>query len=422
MQVTVENTGNLSRKMTVTLDEAQISGKVEQKLNELRGQVRIKGFRPGKVPATVVRQRYGKQVRGEVLAELMQETLGQALEQESLEPVAMPKLVDSTDGEGFTYVMEFDVFPELGELDLSGLKVERIQAEVTDADIDDMIETLRQQRKRWDDVERPAAEGDLVVFEMQATDGDFRYPEGEPERMGAVLGTGGLPEAMEKALEGAVVDQPIQVEVTFPEDWRVEDLAGRTVQVEMKPVRVAEAVLPEVDAEFIRGFAVESGEMEDFRREVRANLERELTAALKARLKQAVLDALLEKFSDFELPASLVDEELNQMQQAAQQQGQTLEDARPEAERRVRAALILRALAAQAQLTVDPERVNALIEMVASTYERPEEVVRYYLSNEQLMAQVRQQAMEDQITEWVAEQAGAEVVEKRFSDVMKAQG
>ncbi len=419
MQVTVENTGTLGRKMTVTLDEAIIAGKVDEKLNELRGQVRIKGFRPGKVPASVVRQRFGKQVRGEVLSEMMQESLGQALEQESLEPVAMPRLVDTRDEAGFTYVMEFDVFPDLGELDLSGLKVEKIEAEVADSDIDDMIETLRQQRKSWEDVERPAQEGDLVVFEMQATAEDFQYPEGEPERMGAILGTGGVPEAMEKALEGAKVDDAIEVEVTFPEDWREEKLAGKTVQVSMKPVRVAEASLPEVDAEFIQSFAVESGEMEDFRKEVRANLERELTATLKARLKQAVLDALLEKFADFELPESLVEEELKHLQQAAEQQGQTVENGREEAEKRVRAALILRALAKQANLTVEPERVNQLIEMVASTYERPEEIVRYYLGNEQLMAQLRQQAMEDQITEWVAEQATAEVKKQTFAEVMK---
>ncbi len=421
MQVTVENTGTLGRKMTVTLDEAKIAGKVDEKLNELRGQVRIKGFRPGKVPASVVRQRFGKQVRGEVLSEMMQESMGQALEQESLEPVAMPRLVDTQDEQGFTYVMEFDVFPDLGELDLSGLKVEKIEAEVGDSDIDDMIETLRQQRKSWEDVERPAQEGDLVVFEMQATADDFQYPEGEPERMGAILGTGGVPEAMEKALEGAKVEDAIEVEVTFPEDWREEKLAGKTVQVSMKPVRVAEASLPEVDADFIQSFAVESGEMEDFRKEVRANLERELTATLKARLKQAVLDALLEKFADFELPESLVEEELKHLQQAAEQQGQSVENGREEAEKRVRAALILRALAKQANLTVEPERVNQLIEMVASTYERPEEVVRYYLSNEQLMAQVRQQAMEDQITEWVAEQAEAQVNKKSFSEVMKGE-
>lgn len=419
MQVTVEDIGTLGRKLTVSLEEDQISDKVDQKLKELGGQVRIKGFRPGKVPGSVVQQRYGKQVRGEVLAEMMQSSLGEALEQEKLQPVAMPKLEDQNDKDGLTYTMSFEVFPELGELDISNVKLEKIESEVLDSDIDDMLKTLQQQRKTWNDVERAAQNDDLVVFEMQFKNEDLTYPENEPERMGGVLGNSGLIESMEKALTGRKLDDEVSEEMTFPEDYRVQDLAGLTGMVAMKIIRVAEGELPEIDAEFMKGFGVETGDEATFREEIKKNLTRELDGTIRGKLKKSVVTALINEFSDFELPASLVNEELDVLKKSAESEQSNEPVTEEKAQERVRAALILRQLAEQSKLEADPQKVSELIESVASTYERPEEVVRYYLSNEQLMAQVQQQALEDQVAEWVSENAATTPNKMTFGEVMK---
>lgn len=424
MQVSVEQTGTLGRKMTVEVPAERIDTQVEQRIRELGKRARIKGFRPGRVPYKVLRQRYGSQVHQEVISEVLRETFQQALSQESLQPAGTPE-IDATprdDGEVFQYTATFEVLPEIGEIDVSELDIERPVAEVEESNIDDMIRTLQQQRRDWTEVERPAGEGDLVVFEYVAEAGDERYPAEGRERVGAVLGSGNFFAEAERQLEGLSAGDERSLEVTFPEDFREPSIAGRAGTMQVTVTSVSEGELPEVDEEFIRGFGVESGDLEDFRQDVRRNLERELEDTIRNRLRQQVLDKLLEAYSSLELPDTLIDDETERLQQQAKQQiGQDIpaEDLRGRAHQRVMASLLLNEIARQQSIQADAARVRQAIERVAATYEQPEQILQLYYENQRLLGDMQNRVLEDQVIDWVLDHARVTDVPKTFDELLR---
>src|SRR5699024_4611015 len=288
--VSVENTGTLGRKLTLKIPAERLDSQVQERITQLGRTVRLKGFRPGRVPPQVIKQRFGAQVRGEALSDMIGESLREAFEQEKLQPVAQPT-VDTTgeaeDGE-IACTATFEVMPEFPEIDVTELEIERPQAEVSDADIDAMIDTLRKQRRHFEPVDRAAEKGDFVMFEYSASVGDYRFPEDGLERAGSVLDAGTLFEALEDALIGNKAGDEVKQDIEFPEDFGNKDLAGRKAAVELHIIKVQEPQLPEVDAAFVKQFGVDDGEVESFRKEVRSNLERELKGALLAALKNAV--------------------------------------------------------------------------------------------------------------------------------------
>lgn len=430
MQVSVENVGTLERKLTVSVPSARLETTIKSRLRELSRSVRLKGFRPGKIPEKVIEQRYGRQVRSEALSELIRDSFNEAVKQENLRPAVQPSIETSgqpVDGE-LKYVATFEVMPEIGSIDVSGLKIVKPVAEVSDADIDRMIETLRLQRRTWNNVERAAQDGDLVMFESAATTATGRVPADGVERSGTILGSNALFAQLEQKLVGLSTGDERELDVTFPAEYRVPALAGQSAKMQVKIARVSEASIPELNDEFMQQFGIGEGGLARFRTEVRANLERELKAALMARLKGDVVEKLVDAHNTLEFPKRMVDAEarglVQQAQQQAQQQGQpapsiTPESVRPVAQRRVAAAVLLGELARQNDIRLDPARVQDMLATIASTYEEPEQVVELYRNDPQLMDGLRSRVVEDQVIDWIADHAEAATTTLSFDEVMR---
>ena len=426
MQVSVENVGKLERKLTVKFPAERFESQVSARIAEMGRTVRLKGFRPGKVPTTVIQQRFGAQVRGEVLSDLIGSTLREAVNQENLRPVANPS-VDTTgqpeNGE-ITYTATFEIMPEFPDVDVAALEIKRPVAEVTDADIEKMIETLRAQRRSFDDVARASAEGDFVMFEYSAVAGDYRFPAEGLERAGSVIGSGTLFKALDEALTGRSAGDEFETDVDFPADFRNESLAGKTAKVAFKIVKVQEPRLPTVDAEFAKLFGIVDGDLEQFRKEVRNNLERELKATLMARLKSQVAEKLADANDGLDVPKIMVQSEAQNLAAGSVPRGQQpppqlVEAATPMARKRVIAGLLMSEIARKQELKLDRTRLAEQLAAIASTYEEPEKVIELYNSDPQLMSGLQNRVMEDQVAVWVADNAKTTDENLSFDEVMR---
>ena len=430
MQVSVENTGGLERKLTVQLPGDEIDSKVNNKLRELSKTVRIKGFRPGRVPMSVVRQRYGKAARQEIVGETIQASLQRAIADENLRVASRPRLEsapeDLANGDvEFSAVVE--VYPEVGAIDAAALEVERPEATVTEDDVDDMLKTLREQRQTWEEVERTAEEGDQVIMDFAAEGDAGRVPAEGTKRMRVVLGKSGF-DKLEKALAKIPAGESKKVTLEFPEGFNESALAGKKAKAELAVVRVSQPKLPEVDEEFIKSFGIESGELEELRTEIRGNLERELKNASTTLIKTSLVDQLIQAVPDLEVPQGVVrDEAASMAAQLLSQQGQEPDQSLVQqlagsfvepAEKRVRAGLLLGELAQQNDIRVDSNKVRQAIESVASTYEEPSEVIQLYYGNPNLLQQVESSVLEEQVVDWALENAKVTPKEMSFQDVI----
>lgn len=431
MQVSVENLSKLERKLTVSVPSERLETSVRTRLRELGQSVRMKGFRPGKVPAKVIEQRYGRQVRSEAMGELIRESFQQAVQQEKLRPAVAPSIETTgmpKDGE-IQYTATFEVMPEVGTIDVSGLHIRKPVSAVEEADIDVMIETLRLQRRTWNPVERAAQAGDLMMFESVAQVEGTRVPAEGVERSGTIIGSGALFPELEQQLIGLQAGDERQFELAVPEGYRVAALAGKRAAFTVKAVRVSEAALPAVDADFIKSFGIASGELTQFRAEVRANLERELKGVLMARLKRDVVEKLVGAHADLELPARMIEAEARalarQAEQQAKSQGQkdvkvNHENLLPAAKKRVAAAVLLSELGRQNDIRLDQARVNEMLATIASTYEEPQQVIELYRNDPQLMQGLQSRVIEDQVIDWIADHADLATEQLSFNEVMRA--
>jgi trigger factor len=418
-QVSVESIGQHERRVTFRLPAEEVDSSVGGRLREIARTARLKGFRPGKVPAKVIEQRYGEQVRAEVVDRLLREGLDNAVRENELRLAGSPRIEPGAEGEGeLAYVATFEVVPDFGEIDVSTLQVVRHVAEVGEDDIDRMIENLRLQRRTWKPVERGAQDGDAVELETWSQAGDERLPAEGEEKGRTVLGSGQMFQGVEAALRGMKAGEEKVAEVAFPPDWRAPALAGKSAQVHLKVLKVSEPVLPEVDAEFIRSFGVKSGELEQFRSEIRSNLERELKGALMNKLRREVGEQLIAAYAHVEMPPRLVDEEARAMaRQAVEQQARRMgrkpealpegahEQFREAARKRTLVGLLVGEVARRNQLRLDPKRLNETLQLIASTYEEPEQVVEMYRNDPQLMSGLQNRVMEEQVIDWIAERA-----------------
>ncbi|UXI69612.1 trigger factor [Tahibacter amnicola] len=429
MQVSVENVGTLERKLTIRVPSDQLDNQVRSRIAEMGRSVHLKGFRPGKVPPKVIEQRFGAQIRGEAMSELIRTTLSEAIEAQKLRPAMPPSVAttgEASNGE-IEYTATFEVIPEIGKVDVSALEINRAAAEVTDADVDVMIDTLRMQRRTWNPVDRPAQAGDMVMFEFTASAGDSRYPPEGVDRVGTIIGSNALFKDLEDALVGLKAGDEKAAKLTFPADFRNEQLAGKAADTTIKAVRVQEPQLPTLDDTFFASFGVPEGGLEKFRADVKANLERELKGTLLARLKTEVVDKLVAAYASLELPKGMIDAEARalarQAENNARQQGQNASvspDAYLEvARRRVAAGLLLGEVARQNELRLDSRRVAETLNLIASTYEEPQQVVELYNRDPQLMSALQSRVIEDQVAEWIADHA--KVVEQKlsFNEVMR---
>lgn len=427
MQVSVENTSALERRLTVQIPASDIQSKVDTRLHELSKQVRIKGFRPGKVPMNVIRQRYGKQVRQEIVTEAMQSSLQEAIQTEELRPASMPRLEPIADADlenDIEFSALVEVYPELETVDVSTLKVERPEAEVTDADIDEMQETLQKQKIQWEVVEREPSENDQVLIEYVAQTDEGRVPPQGHQRLAIIMGDSGF-ESLEKAVAKMKAGDEKKAKLTFPEDYREPSLAGKKAEVEVKVTSVSESSLPEIDEEFVKSFGIESGDIEDLRSEIRANLERELKQARTSMIKVNLINGLIDAHPDLAVPESMVRSEATNMaaQASGSQEGEPdpalVEANMDEARRRVRGGLIMGELARQNEIRIDGARVREAIDNVAETYEQPDEVRQLYFGNQHLLQQVENAVLEEQVVDWVMENADVQATEMTFKEVIE---
>ena len=426
MQVSVENVGKLERRLVVRLPADAYESTVRSRIADAGRNVRLKGFRPGKVPTKVIEQRFGAQIRGEAMSELVRTSFQQAVSEQKLRPAASPAI--STSGEPvdgqIEYTATFEVLPEIGKLDVAALAVRKAVAKVDESDVDAMIETLRAQRRSWAPVERSAQNGDMALFEFSAQGEGFTH---ERERVGTIIGSGAMSPGLETALIGHAAGDEFDADVNFPADFRVAALAGKAANVSVKLVRVQEAKLPEIDDAFIASFGVAGGDVGKFRADVRANLERELSGMLALRLKNEVVEKLVAAHPDVELPQGMVEAEAGalhaQAKAQAQQQGQAfaadVSAFMDMARRRVCAGVLIGELARQNGIRPDSRRVAEMLATIASTYEEPAQVVELYQRDPQLMGGLQNRVMEDQVAEWVAAHAQTSEQPMTFNEAMR---
>jgi trigger factor len=422
MQVSIENVGSLGRKLTVRLPAQRLEDTIRTRIQEMGRSARLKGFRPGKVPTKIIEQRFDSQIRNEALSEMIGSSFQEAVSQQKLRPAVQPQIATTGRPENgeIEYTATFEVLPEIGQIDVSGLEIVRPTASVADADIDQMIETLRLQRRTWSAVDRAAQSGDMALFEYSAEADGVRHPQSGEDRVGTILGSGAYSAELENALVGRKAGDAFSVDVTFPEGFRVAELAGKAAKVEVKLVRVQEAQLPAVDEAFAASFGVKEGGLGKFREDVRANLERELKGVLMARLKAGVIEKLVDAHPNLEVPQGMVE---NEAQLLARQAGAQGPDAfrayLAPAQRRVAAGLLIAELARQNDIRLDPRRVSEALSTIASTYEEPEKVVELYTRDPQLMSALQNRVMEDQVVDWIADHAKHSEQVLSFNDVMR---
>lgn len=430
MQVTLETAEGLLRRLSVTVPAAQVDEAVEKRLKDLARRVRMDGFRPGKAPMPVVRQRYGEQARDEVVGDLIQRTYVDAVTQQELRPAGGPNIteVDMIVGEGLRYVAEIEVYPEFTLADLSAIEIERPKTKILKADVEAMISNLRKQRATFKKVDREAKDGDRVTVDFKGSiDGEL-FDGGSANDMPIELGKGQLLKDFEEPIVGMKAGESKVIDVTFPDDYHADHLQGKKASFDLTVKEVAQTVLPKIDDEFCLAFGVKEGGAEALEAEVRKNMERELANATKRRVKQQVMDGLLAANEDVPLPKALVVEEAQRVRQQFAQQMRgadtnqlPLNIFEPEAERRVKLGLLVAELVRSEGLKVDATRVDALLEDIASSYEDPTEVKVFYKGRPDLMQNLEALAAEDMVVEHVLSKAKVSDVAMKFDEVVKPQ-
>lgn len=428
MQVTVENPGGLQRRLTVQMPASEVQEQIDARLREIGKTARLKGFRPGRVPMKVLKQRYGPSVQQEVVTKAMESSLMQAIRQESLQPASRPVIESISDinpEQDIEFTAMLEVYPEFGAIDVGSLAIKRPETEVTDEDVDNMLETLRQQRADWVAVSRAAGKGDQVLIEYAADTADGRVPQEGMARLAVTLGESGF-DSLEKALEGVVAGGVNDTKLTFPENFPEQALAGKEASLSLKVDSVREQQVPELDEEFVKSFSIESGDMDEMRAEVRNNLDRELKGARLTFLKTQLVRALLEAHEDAEVPEALVRQEAAQLlQNDARKRGEEPDPSQLEryldvARRRVKSGLLMSEIARQNDILVDGAKVRQAIETVASTYEQSREVVQMYYNNPDLLQAIEGSVLEEQVVDWVLDNAKVSAEPMAFNELIGA--
>lgn len=435
MQAQLEILENLQRRLVISVPREEIAKQVDARLKRVAKTAKIDGFRPGKAPINIVAQNYGFRVQEEVLGETVERAFGEAVKEQNLNVAGYPRFEpqesESADAD-FRFAAAFEVYPEVKIGDLSAVEVERPVLEVTDAEVDKTIDILRRQRTRYDRVEREAADEDRVIIDFKGTIDGVAFDGGTAENYAFLLGKGQMLPEFEAGIRGMKEGDVRTVEVNFPADYHGKDVAGKTAQFEITLKNVAAAQLPEVDEAFAKSLGIEGGDVAKMREEVKANLSREVRNRLKSRVKENVLNALVE-VAPIELPKSLVSIEMGRLYENAQsdmkargidpkQMPFPAEMFEPQAKRRVHLGLVLAELVDANDLKAKPEQVKAIIEDMAQNYENPAEVVAWYYADKQRLANVESMALEDGVVDFIL--GKAKVVEKAiaFDDLMGQQG
>jgi len=429
MKVSVEATGNIERKLSIIIPADRVDGEVESRLKSMRGRVKIDGFRPGKVPMSVVSQQYGDSVYQEVVSELFQSTFYEAAEQEKLKVAGMPKIEATVleAGKDLEYNATFDIYPEFEIGDISKMEVKEPNVKLAAADVNEMIETLRKQQQEWKEVKRAAKKGDLLVIDFNGKVDGEEFEGGAAQDFSVELGAGRMLADFEKALKGMKAGAEKEADVAFPDDYPEETLQGKTAKFSLKVKTVSEPELPELNEEFIKKFGVEDGTEKSFKAEIKANMQRETDQRVKSRLKQSVMEGLHE-LHEIDLPASLVEDEVKQVRSEMQQNSQgadisSLPDEmfKDQASRRVKLGLIVGEIITKNKLEKDQTKVDAMLNSLAESYEDPQALIEYYRSDQQAMQTIEAAVMEEMIVDWVLEKAKLKKEDVKFTELMNTQ-
>jgi len=433
MQVSIETTSGLERRLTVGVPAERVDIEVNSRLQKAAKDVKLPGFRPGKVPMKVMRQRFGAGVRQEVLGEVMSQSFQEAVIQEKLRPAGQPSIEPRNleAGKDLEYVATFEVFPDVDVVEMKDFAVEKPVAEVTDEDIDNIIEVFRKQQGSWDAVERAAVDGDKVNIDYVGTKDGESFEGGSAEASDLELGSGRMIPGFEDGIVGMNAGEGKTLQLSFPEDYHSEELKGAAVEFKVTLNSVLELVPAELDEDLFAKYGVEEGGQEQFRMEVGENMARELKNAIQGKLKQQVMDSMLEAHQSLEVPKSLVDQEITVMRNQMLQQfggagGQDLDlnSLLPDemflenAERRVKLGLVMSEFITRNELRADADKVRETIEEMASTYQDPEEVINYYYSNQEQLSSVESKVLEDQVVEKLLDSANITENECSYQDAI----
>ena len=410
MQFTVNTTSGLERRIEVQIPHARVAGEVERRLRDLSRTAKVKGFRPGKVPLPVIKQQFGSQVHGDAVSDLIRQGYSDAVKQEKLRPAGNPSIepIQIEPGVDLKFAAVLEVLPEVTVAPVEKVEIERPVADITDADIDAMLESMRKQRVTYAAVERAAQKGDRVVVDFAGRTGGVAFEGGTGNDMAVVLGAGQVIADFDTALVGMAKGQSKTAPVKFPENYGAKELAGKDAEFDLAVKSVEEPVLPAVDEEFAKSFGIGDGSLAALRAEVRSSMEREAADNVRNRLRTQVFEAL-QRDNQLELPKSMVEEQIQQLQyDLLQRMGRSDTSQMPPrdpfvepAQRRVKLGLLIGEIIRRENIAVDRGRVLARLDEAASAYPNPEEVRRMWLQNADAMRQIETSVMEDLAVEWV---------------------
>jgi trigger factor len=426
MQISLESTSNLGRKMTVEVSPDRIDPEVEKRLKAMSQRVKISGFRPGKVPFRIVKQRFGDQVLREVTGEVLRTSFQEAIAQQSLRPTGGPRLEPSElgEGRGLRYTATFEVYPDFELASVVGMEIKRPQAEVTDAEVDEMIEKLRAQHKIWDAVDRAAQKGDQVVIDFTGSINGQPFKGNEGKDLSFELGAEQMLDGFEDHLIGATAGDTKLIQLSFPDEHQNRALAGKTADFEVKVKQVSQPRLPALDDEFVKSLGIMEGGVDALREAARANMRRELEQKIKARIKTQAMDGLLQRI-ELELPETMVKEEIARLRKQAMENLGESDERRftdelfaEEAGKRVKLGLIVGEIVRKHELKPDSKKVQQTLQALAGRAGDPQQMIDYYRQNPAAMANIEALVIEDQVVDWILAQANVVPEPMSFSELV----
>ena len=432
MEVTVEVTEGLERRMTVSIPDNDIESQIQKRLRSVAKTARMEGFRPGKVPFKMIARQYTGQIESEIMSDLVQSTFAEALSKESLQPAGGPTLQSQelTDEKVFKYTVTFEIYPEVKVKDLDKIKVERPAVEIGEEDVDKMMNTLRQQQVSWNEVDRASQKDDRLIVGFTGKIEGEEFDGGSTEGMPLVLGTGTMLSDFEDNLVGLKAGDEKTFEVTFPDDYHGAAVAGKTAEFAARLDSVSEPVLPEVDDEFAKAFGVEAGGADQLRADIQDNMQRELDNAIRGKVKSQIMDGLFEK-NAFDIPKAMVNEEIQRLRESAVQDiqqrggGNKVPDLpasifEEQARRRISLGLLVAELVKENDIKLDDALLDDEIKTIASTYEQPAAVEQAYRDKPELRQGIEAVVLENQVVDFLLEKVSLKDVKKGFYDVVQS--
>ncbi len=423
MEVSVEKTSNLERRIKVTIPAEEIDQKTNKKLQELSGKVKLPGFRPGKVPMTVVKQRYGDSARQEIIADSIRDSYLEILKKENLRPAGQPQIQPNKSkfGDPLEYIATLEVLPEIKLANMEGVKIEKLTSEVTDQDLENMLQKLLKQHAKWNEVEREAQNGDNLIIDFEGKIKGEVFKGGSSKDFKFELGAGMMLKDFETPLAGHKAGESIEFKLKFPKNYTDGNVAGKKADFTVKVHKVLEPKLPEINAEFLKKVGITEGSEKALRDGLRKNMQLQLERAINSQFRNKLIDKLLE-LNPVEIPKVMLESEIRRLQQQAQQQfaqytvnSLAVEDT---AKRRVSLGLISSKIIEELKLKADPKQVKAKLEELAAGRENSAEIINWYYKNKEHLFEIEALVLEEQVMEKVQNQVKVEEKKVSFDEII----